>query len=134
MALRLATLLMLVPAVAPRPDHDADRGDAGAALPPHAHALARARARALPAPRSDFYFKANVTYFNPATLGPCPRVVVEKASADWALLEQNPADHYFGMWQDTEPSTLCSLRLASLPRRPPRTRASALLMAQPAAQ
>ena len=132
MALRLATLLMLVPAVAPRPDHDADRGNAGAALPPHA--LARARARALPAPRSDFYFKANVTYFNPATLGPCPRVVVEKASADWALLEQNPADHYFGMWQDTEPSTLCSLRLASLPRRPPRTRASALLMAQPAAQ
>ena len=34
-------------------------------------------------------------------LGPCPKTVVEQTTAEWALLEQNPADHYFGMWQTT---------------------------------
>jgi hypothetical protein len=34
-----------------------------------------------------------------ATLGPCPRVVVENATREWQLLESNPADKYFGMNQ-----------------------------------
>jgi len=61
--------------------------------------------RTLPAPRSDFYINASTTYFNPATLGPCPKAVVEATTADWQYLESNPADHYFGMFQNDSPTT-----------------------------
>ena len=30
-------------------------------------------------------------YFNPATLGPCPRAVVKATTADWEYLESNPS-------------------------------------------
>ena len=54
--------------------------------------------RPLPAPPSDFYVPSNLTYLNAATLGPCPRFVVEGATKDWELLESNPANEYFGMF------------------------------------
>ena len=59
----------------------------------------------LPAPRSDFYLPSNLTYFNPATLGPTPRTVVEQMHSDTEWLEANPANHYFGMFQQAEPET-----------------------------
>lgn len=56
--------------------------------------------RSLPAPRSDFFIPGNMSYHNCATLGPAPRSVVRDATRDWALLESNPADEYFGMFTD----------------------------------
>jgi selenocysteine lyase/cysteine desulfurase len=61
----------------------------------------------LPAPASDFFFgAANLSYFNAATLGPCAREVVANTSRDWAELEANPANEYFGMFMGAAPSFL----------------------------
>ena len=46
--------------------------------------------RHLPAPSSDFYFppsKPHFAYHNVATLGPCPRAVVENTTVQWRQLE-----------------------------------------------
>jgi len=59
----------------------------------------------LPAPRTDFYIPSNITYFNPATLGPTPRIVIEKVNADTVWLESNPANHYFGGFDGETPDT-----------------------------
>ena len=57
-------------------------------------AVVAAPASVLPAPKSDFFL--NVSYFNAATLGPCSRDTVRRMADDMALMESNPADHYFG--------------------------------------
>jgi hypothetical protein len=43
--------------------------------------------RALPAPCTDFYIPCNVSYHNVATLGPVPKVSMEKAFAEEQLLQ-----------------------------------------------
>ena len=44
-----------------------------------------ASARSLPAPRSDFYFGANVSYHNVATLGPVPIVACHDSAAHFSM-------------------------------------------------
>jgi selenocysteine lyase/cysteine desulfurase len=65
----------------------------------------------LPAPLSDFLLSPSTAYHNSATLGACPRVVVDSATKDWIAMEGDPADLYFG-GSDTQPS--CVSKMAAV--------------------
>ena len=54
--------------------------------------------RKLPAPLSEFFITGH--YHNCATLGPAARETLDKTMKDWADLESDPADKYFGMFQN----------------------------------
>jgi hypothetical protein len=65
----------------------------------------------LPAPLSDFILPPDIAYHNSATLGACPRVVINNATDEWTAMERDPADLYFG-GSATEPS--CVSKMAAV--------------------
>ena len=58
-------------------------------------AAASVYAHPLPAPRTDFYFGANVSYHNVATLGPVPIVSVQTAYKEQETLQSITSLEYF---------------------------------------
>ena len=46
--------------------------------------------------RAQFLLGDGVTYMNNGSLGPCPRVVLEKAQHAWERMEENPVGEYYG--------------------------------------
>ena len=52
--------------------------------------------RSLPAHRSDFLLRPDLTYLNCATLGPTPRCVIRAVVAEWEALAADPLNGYFG--------------------------------------
>lgn len=51
--------------------------------------------RSLPAPLSDFFIPANLTYHNVGTLGPATRAAIDAVASTNAWLESNPDYNYF---------------------------------------
>ena len=69
---------------------------------------------ASPAPPSDYLFAKGLIYFGTATLGPCPRHVVEETVRAWYELETNPSGMGYGDGSTLAAAEIVRVRAASL--------------------
>jgi len=55
--------------------------------------------------KSEFAFEKGLYYFNNASLGPCPKLVVDATNEFRALLDGFPSKYMWGGWQDEKEAT-----------------------------
>ena len=55
--------------------------------------------------KSEFVFEPGLYYFNNASLGPCPKLVVDATNQFRALLDGFPSKYMWGGWQDEKEAT-----------------------------